>query len=107
MLIAAKFLDRVAFVSLHIFLQNLISVDFIKEYQVTIVFAVLFCKKKIFYVSVAARQVHAAYYNVKIQQKGSSLYHNDTRKSFDFSQRLSNRIYRRRINLNTLILHMI
>ena len=48
MLIAAKFLDRVAFVWLQIFLQNLISVDFIKEYQVTIVFAVLFCQKKNF-----------------------------------------------------------
>ena len=46
MLIAAKFLDTVAFVWLQIFLQNLISVDFIKEYQVTIVFAVLFCQKK-------------------------------------------------------------
>ena len=46
MLFAAKFLDRVAFVSVQIFLQNLISVDFIKEYQVTIVFAVPLSQKK-------------------------------------------------------------
>ena len=72
MLIAAKFLDRVAFESLQIFLQNLISADFIKKYQVTIVFAFLFCQKKIFYASIAAKQVDAVYYDVKIEQKGSS-----------------------------------
>ena len=40
-LIAAKFLDRVALVSLEILLQNLISVHFPQKYQVTVVFAVL------------------------------------------------------------------
>ena len=39
--IAAKFLDRVAFVSLEIILQNLISVHLLQKYQVTVVFAVL------------------------------------------------------------------
>ena len=83
-LIDAKFLDRVAFVSLEIFLQNLISVHFLQKYQVTVVFAVPLCKKTHFYVSVAARQVPVAHSNVKIEQKGYSHYYNETRMSFDF-----------------------
>ena len=63
--------------------------------------------KKKFHASVAARQVPVAYCNVKIEQKGSSHYHNDTRMSFDFLQRLFLPIYRRRISPNTLILHII
>ena len=39
-LIAVKFLDGLAFVSLEIILQNLISVHFLQKYQLTIVYAV-------------------------------------------------------------------